>query len=453
MTVRRSSGSPPPRGAPEPTVPEYLPDALEVELRRPPPLARATLKVLAAMVAIAIAASAVTRVDRVVIAPGKLVTSAPTIVVQPLETSVVRSIDVKVGDRVAKGTQLGTFDPTFVAADVNQLRSEVEASGAHAARLEAEMDGGTYLPPASGGPEATLQGEIFQTRRGEYGAKLDGYDATITRLEKSIAARGDDISVLRDRREVIREVEDIRATLYRQQQGSKLQLLDAIDGRLRIEREIGVAEREVVEFGLDLARARAEREGYVGEWRRSTADELAEARRRLQAALSQLDKAERRGVMVAMTAPADAVVLDIAKRSVGSVVREAEPFFTLVPLDVPLEGEVEIEARDVGHVRIGAAVKLKLDAYPFQTHGMLEGEVSTVSADAFSREETAGRGGGAYYRARVALRTTTLTNTPPDFRLLPGSTVTAEIHAGHRTVLSYILNPLTRGLSEGLREP
>lgn len=440
---------------PAPTMPDYLPDALEVEMRRPPPLARAVLRVLAVMLVLAVAAAAVTEVDRVVVAGGKLTTTAPTIVVQPLETSVVRSIDVKIGDRVAKGALLGSFDPTFAAADVSQLQAEADMLAALIARLEAERTDADFT--AAGGPEISLQQEIFRRRRQEYHARLDAFAADVARLEHGIEARKTDVVMLRDRLTVIGEVEQIRATLFRQQQGSRLLLLDANDSKLQVSRELGVAEREIIEYGLNLIRIRAEREGYLNEWRREAAVELADALRRREGAVSQLEKARRRSAMVAMTAPADAVVLDVAKRSVGSVVREAEPFFTLVPLDVPLEAEVEVEARDVGHVRPGATVRIKFDAYPYQRHGMLEGRVRTVSEDAFTRDAAArapGQGGAAFYRARVAMTTAaTLRETPADFRLLPGLTLNAEIHAGYRTVLSYLLHPLTRGLSESMREP
>lgn len=454
--MSQPADQPPKPQPPRPAVPEYLPDALAIEMRPPPPLARATTWTLAAMLGLAVVAAALTEIDRVVVGTGKLTTTAPTIVVQPLETSVVRAINVKIGDRVAKGALLGTFDPTFTAADVNQSRAEADMLAARIARLEAELSGRAFDPTTASSPESALELEIHRRRSQERQAKVDGFDATITRLEQSAAARLTDIARLQERLSVIREIEGIRATLYEQRQGSRLLLLEANNTRLQVEREIGVAEREAAEFRLDLTRARAEREGTLNEWRRETAEELAEALRRREGVVSQLDKALRRDAMVAMTAPADAVVLDVAKRSVGSVVREAEAFFTLVPLDVPLEAEVEIEARDVGHVRVDAPVKLKLDAYPFQRHGMLEGRVATLSEDAFTREgaprTTEGKG-AAYYRARVALTKTTLATTPADFRLLPGLTLSAEIHVGYRSLLSYLLHPLTRSLSESMREP
>ena len=82
-------------------------------------------------------------------------------------------------------------------------------------------------------------------------------------------------------------------------------------------------------------------------------------------------------------APADAIVLEVADRSVGSVVKEAEALYTLVPLDSPLEAEVSVEDRDIGRAATGASVRLKLDAWPFQRHGTLDGRLRTVSQESF----------------------------------------------------------------------
>jgi hemolysin D len=108
----------------------------------------------------------------------------------------------------------------------------------------------------------------------------------------------------------------------------------------------------------------------------------------------------------------------------------------------------------VGHVKAGDKVHIKLDAFPFQKHGTLEAKVRTLSEDAFKRETTsADAGTDAYYVSRIDLGSAKLKNMDPHARLLPGMTLTAEIVVGKRTVLSYLLWPLTKGLDEAIREP
>jgi HlyD family secretion protein len=167
----------------------------------------------------------------------------------------------------------------------------------------------------------------------------------------------------------------------------------------------------------------------------------------------ELRKAELRRSMVVLRAPADAVVLEIAPRSVGSVVREAEPLITLVPLNVPLEIEASVAASDMATIAVGQPVRIKLDALPFQKHGTIAGTLRTVSPDAFVAEKPSEPAGGAFYRVRIRLAELDMRNLPPGFRLLPGMTIRAEVAAGRRTVLSYLLYPLLRGLDESIREP
>jgi hemolysin D len=140
---------------------------------------------------------------------------------------------------------------------------------------------------------------------------------------------------------------------------------------------------------------------------------------------------------------------------VGSVVREAETLFVLVPRDVPLQAEVKVEGRDIGQVALGQAVRIKFEAFPFQKYGTATGEVRVVSQDTFSpdpKAEGAGHAPAPYYRVLVDLLDTHLRLPPERIQLIPGMAVTAELKVGKRTVISYFLYPLLRGLDESIRE-
>jgi hypothetical protein len=188
-------------------------------------------------------------------------------------------------------------------------------------------------------------------------------------------------------------------------------------------------------------------------WLPTPAQPRAAARRERDAPLKQFEKAARRNEITVLTAPADAIVLHVAQRSVGSVMKEAEQLYTLVPLVSPLEAEVLVEGLDVGHVKTGSLTRLKLEAWPFQKHGALTGQLRTLSEDTFNRDPKKGGEARPHYKARIDITSTKLRDVPPTFRLTPGMSVTAEINAGERTVLSYFLYPLLRGLDGSIREP
>lgn len=436
---------------------EFLPDALMIEERPLPRSARLTLYALLAMVATAILWATVSEIDRVVSARGKLVTTPATIVVQPLETSVVRSIDVVVGQQVRKGQVLGALDPTFAQADVNQLRARFQAASAQVARLEAEMDGRIYQPADPTNPDEALQARLYRERMAQYQSRMRSFAETLARHQAALITNDRDQKVLHTRQQTLLEVERMRSQLLQSQNESRLKVLEAADRRLEVERDLQMAIHREAELQHELASAESERAAFAQEWQQKMLQELFEARRERDTAGEQLEKAAKRSELIALTSPSDAMVQEIGKKSVGSVIREAEPMFTLVPLDTPLEAEGRIEARDIANIRAGDPVRIKIDAFPFQKHGTIPGTVRAISQDAFVRENLpahmADHGAEAYYVARIALGETNLRDVPEGTRLIPGMTLTGEIVVGQRGVLSYFLYPLIRVLDESIREP
>jgi hemolysin D len=417
-----------------------------------PEPARATLYALVAVIFTAVTFAAITKIDQIVVAQGKLVTTAATMVVQPLETSVVRSLSARVGDIVRKGETLATLDPTFSEADADQLRGKIKSLAAQIERLEAEINDTPYEPRARD-DEARLQAMIWTRSIEQNKAKLASFDQQIRYVEAEMATKSADKAALEVRLGVARDLEGMRAYLMQKELGSKVNYVDAESQRLQIEREMQLATNTMTELQQELKGHDADKAAYLAEFRQKTAEELVQTRRDHDAAAKQLDKAARRNAVTVLTAPADAIVLEVAQRSVGSVMKEAEPLYTLVPLDSPLEAEVSVEGLDIGHVATGAEARLKLEAWPFQQHGTLSGKVRTVSDDSFAPDPKKDGRQRPYYKARVEVTAADLRDVPRTVHLIPGIAVTAEIKAGERTILSYFLYPLLRGLDESIREP
>lgn len=441
-----------------PAIAEFQSDAVELEERAPPRVARMTLYCVTALIASAIIWASVSSVDEVVIAPGKLVTTQPTIVVQPLETSIIRTIEVKAGEVVHAGQTLATLDATFSQADVGQLRAKLAALDAQVKRLEAELTGKDYSEIAGNTPDEQLQLQLFGQRRAFYMAQLQNFEQQIAGQSSVLKANRNQEAVLNDRRDNLSQIEATRKKLYDTESGSLLTMLGSRDARLDVEADITAVRGKADEAAHTYAKLLADRQAFIEDFRRAAMEQLVELRSQRDMAGEELKKLELRRNMVALTAPADAVVLDLAQRSVGSVVREAEPVVTLVPINVPLEAEVSINTRDIGRVAVGKEARIKLDAYPFQKYGTASGEVRTISQDTFltgQQEQTAtpSQPTAPFFKARILLADTRLNAADVPVRLLPGMTVSTEIKVGNRTVISYFLYPLLRGLDNAIREP
>lgn len=439
-----------------PVLGAFQPNAVEVEERAPPHLAHLTLYGSMVLLAAGLVWASLSSIDEVVVAPGKLVTVRPTIVVQPMETAIIRTLEVGVGDVVRKGQTLATLDATIAQADIGQLRLKIDALTSQTLRLEAELSGSTYKAGSDARPDEILQARLFDQRAAYVAAQLRNYAVQVARAESSIAAHAIEDKLLLDRLQASQEIEAMRAILLDRQAGSRLNLLLSQDARIQIEMALAQLAAARIENTHAADKARAESRSFIEEFRRTATEHLVEARDQRDAASEELKKAVLRRTMVSLTVPEDAIVLEIAQRSIGSIARQAETLFTLIPLDAPIEAEVAVDVKDIGRIGTGQAVRVKFDALPFQRHGTASGTIRTLSEDAFARDRQADRASAtpaAYYRARVAITDTHLRATPATFRMLPGLSVSAEIKIGQRTVISYLLYPILRGLDESFREP
>jgi len=433
---------------------EFLPDADAIERGPLPRYVRLTLHLLLAAFVTFIGWASVSPLEKIVVAKGRLVNPLPNIVVQPLDTSIIQSIAVRPGQVVRKGQVLATLDPTFTGADEAQLRNRLQSLDTQTAGLRSELAGQRAAAAArNADADGQLQAQLSGERQANYEAQKTKMDQNIARLVASLETNQHDQLIVAQRVKALREVEAMQEQLMAEQFGAKMHLLEARDRRLEVERDMTLQRNRAIEMTSELAAARAERAAFERSWRQKAMEDLLAASRDRDGVKEQLAKADKRHQMVQVVAPADGVVLEIAKLSVGSIVREAETLFTLVPLGAQLEAEVQIDSLDIGYIKTGADVHLKVDAFNFQQHGMLEGKVRTISQDAFKRETpNQPQGQDAYYLARIPY-TGKLRKLTPGTALLPGMTLSAEIVVGHRTVMSYLIYPLTRALDESIREP
>ena len=138
--------------------------------KQPPAIARYFTFVLATMLVVFFVIAGTVPIDRVVTAQGKVEAQGSNILLQPLEASIVRSIDVRIGQRVQKGELLARLDPTFTGADLVSMEEQTDSLKTEVDRLTAEANGREYIPTTT--PASQLQAAIFKQRLAERGFKL-----------------------------------------------------------------------------------------------------------------------------------------------------------------------------------------------------------------------------------------------------------------------------------------
>lgn len=419
--------------------------------------ARVTLYVLLAFLLSGVALLFLGRIDRVISGGGKIVSTQNVTVFQALDPSIIRTLDVKEGDVVQTGQLLATLDATFAAADVRQLKQQISSLDAQIARASAELSGSEppVFPHADDAESAkyiTLQKGLYEQRKAQFNAQLNSFDAKIKLAQATITKLQSDEERYSQRQQVAEKIETMRTSLVETGSGSKLNMFISQDANLELGRLVENTKNGLIEARQTLASNIADREAFIQQWKTTTGEELVKARNDHDTAQAQLEKALKHQDLIRLTAPAPSMVLSQAKLSVGSVLKQGDALFTLMPLNTPVEAEVRILSRDVGFIRTDDSCTIKIDAFKYIEHGMAYGKIRWISDGAFTTDDN-GQPTEAYYKARCSITETNFYHVPQNFRLIPGMTLTADVNLGQRSAAMYLLSGLLRGVNESMREP
>ncbi|MDX8470351.1 HlyD family type I secretion periplasmic adaptor subunit [Mesorhizobium sp. VK23B] len=427
-----------------------------------PRAARGIVWMISSLVVVLITVAGLIPVDQVVTTRGLVVSQSPNIIVQPLETAIVRSIEVREGQHVQAGQLLARLDSTFASADLQALAMQVSTLEAEVARLKAEADGKDFNYDGLD-PSWTLQASIFERRKAVYEAKLENFDRQSDELSSVISRAQSDAAGYRQRLSVAASIEEMRKQLEERQVGSRLNTLLAEDNSAEMSRALGNAVQTAEAARRQQAAVAADRAGYIQGWRAEVSQGLSDASSRMSDARELFNKAKLRKQLVELKSEGDAIVQSVAKVSVGSVLQSGERLITLVPAKAPLEIETNVVGRSSGFVHVGDPVVIKFDTFPYSQYGLAHGTVRTLSPDSFSAQEQARDPDSSlamlpsnaepFYRTRISIDQVALHDVPAGFALTPGMPVTADVRVGRRTVLKYVLGVMLPIGQEAMREP
>ncbi|MBH5399931.1 HlyD family type I secretion periplasmic adaptor subunit [Bradyrhizobium sp. CNPSo 4010] len=438
------------------TVRQFQSETAEIREAAEPLIARATLWVLVAFLASLVAIMFLTRLDRVVSSVGgKIVPLDQINVLQALDPSIIKTIDVREGEQVAAGQLLATLDSTFASADVTQFKQQVASLEAQVLRDKAELSNSPLVFPDRPDVEfrnyAALQKALYNQRKAQYAAQVASFDSKISQTEATIQKLQKDDERFAQRDDVLQKIETMRSTLAESGSGSKLNLYISQDARLELLRQMDSTHNSLIEAQHQLESLKADRKAFTEQWNAQLSQDLVTTQNSLDAARASYDKAVKHQDLVRLTADEPSVVLTLAKLSVGSVLKQGDPFITLMPLKTRLDAEIKIASRDVGFIRPGDRCTLKIDAFNFAEHGTAEGKIRWISEGAFTTDDN-GQPVDAYYKARCSVDRMDFRDVPANFRLIPGMTLTGDVHVGTRSVAMYVIGDMLKGLGQAMRE-
>lgn len=432
---------------------DFQPDALEIKNQKLPLWARYSVFSSFIFLAGAILWACLGKVDVIIQANGKLVSDRQNIVMKPLERTLIKKVNVKIGDIVMPDQVLITFDPTINSAESERLKNELNALTAQFQRLKSEFEETPYLVQGSE-KSSKWQQAIYTQRQKHYQEKINYYDGALKQLDAARKGKEDNLRKQQERLAAVKKIEEMFKTLHGKQVTSLKELLQISITRMEMESNVDTLENSLIELSHQRESMSSEKKSFIQEWRSNLSEEMVKVERELSSMQKQYEKNERLVSAVYLRAPCKAVVQELAAFPEGSAVREAESLVTLVPLDGTIEVEAEIQPQDIGKVKVGSSARIKLNAYPFQKHGTLDGEIRDISEDTLQHQKPSSEPGNSnsYYRAKITT-SGKLHGTPAAFRLIPGMEVQTEIKTGERRIIEYVVYPLIKSLDETAREP
>lgn len=449
--VARAQFDPPERSADERA---FLPAHLELTETPVSPTARWTMRIIIAFFCFALLWACLGKLDIVAVAPGKTVVDSRTKVVQPAESGVVRRILVRDGQVVKRGQLLIELDATATGAEHAQADEALVNARLAVLRLDAlrlSLDSGRppRLAATSDLPVGRLESEQALAR-----SQFDTYQARTHGLQASIAQRR---AELRTTEATIGPLdESARISTARAQDYGKLvegkyvgrhEYLLREQERIAAQRELATQRNRVQEIRSALIAAEEELRVLATDMRQQTLDQLRQAIEQVAQLTPEVAKTGQRDRLMALRAPVDGTVQQLAVHTVGGVVTPAQPLLVVVPSEEALEVEATVLNKDIGFVRPGQAVTVKVETFTYTRYGYLTGTVISVSHDAAQNEEL-----GLVFPARVKLDRATLDIDGVRVNLTPGMVLSAEIKTGQRHLITYLLSPLQRHVSESMRE-
>ncbi len=436
----------------------FLASAIALEKSPASPAPRVTMWLLIVFSVIAVLWAAFGQIDIVATAPGKIIVNGHSKTIQSLETASVKSILVHEGDSVRAGDVLLELDTAAPEADVMRLQGDLRAARLKADRaralLSAQQSGVLPVLQAratlTSASPTTAESASQRQAQGmfiEYQARLERIDADIARRRAELTSGEELANKLEQTLPLARSRAQNLKELSEPGYVSRHTWMDKEQQKIEMEGDLNTQRSRIKETQAGLREAQAQRAMVAAEMRRQMLDQLSEGEQQAQAIGQELSKAQSRQRLMQVRAPIDGTVQQLAVNTIGGVVTPAQALMLLVPNQLRLEVDARLDNKDIGFVKAGQTVEVKIDTFPYTRYGVLRATVLHVSHDAVGDEKQ-----GLTYLARIQLEQSQIQVDEKMVPLVPGMAVAAEIKTGRRRVLDYFLSPLLQYQHESFRE-
>jgi adhesin transport system membrane fusion protein len=428
--------------------PNWATDADWARIDQEPLRARYLLRSIGVILLVFILWAAFATVDEVTRGSGKVIPTSQVQIVQAVDGGVVAEILVREGQSVEAGQSLFLIDKTRFVSSLRENRVQYLALLAKAARLRALAEDAPFQLP----PEVVKEDpQLVEEERNMYDARRRELEAQIGIARQQLAQRNQELVEMRSRREQAAQSYELTARelamtkpLAASGAVSDVELLrlERDVGRYRGERDQAAAQTVRLQSAILEATRKVQEQEIT--FRNEMRNELAETTAKLNSLSEGSTALSDRVQHANIKSPVKGTVNRLLVTTVGGVLQPGKEIAEIVPSDDALLLEARILPKDIGFLRPGLKATVRFTAYDFAIYGGLEAVIDHIAADTVTDED-----GNAFYLVRVRTLKSSFGKSMP---IIPGMVAEVDILTGKKTILAYLLKPVTRAKSHAFTE-
>ena len=440
---------------------DFAPGLLSIQECPPARLPRAVMHTVSVLFTILLLWAIFGELDIIASAEGRLVPQTYVKIVQPSDAGRIQEILVREGETVEAGQVLMRMDAKLAEADAKTIGNDLAMRSLQLRRIDAELTG-NLLARKPGDP-----GDLFRQtesqhrdRRLSYMDSLGQSREALNRVQREYDSAREVLAKLQEITPIFKQQADAYADMGKDGYAPQLMVRDKQREYLEKARDLRAQESTVASLEAAANQARKQIDQITSKYRSDLQNERVEAEGQHRKLQQEWIKQEHKTGLLELKSPQAGIVKDLVTHTVGTVVSPGTVLISIVPENELLVAEVSVKNDDVGFVYPKQRVRIKVVPYDYNKYGLLEGEVTQLGPDATEPDtqqpQSRSRGNQqappSFYKAIVALDSQTLGAGDKKQKLLPGMQVVAEINQGSRTVMQYLLSPVSKTFVESGRE-
>lgn len=427
-----------------------LSEAVQLEEEVVPQFLRPALMVIGALVAGFIMWAAVVDLKEVAQTSGEVVPSGSLKVVQHPDGGVITEILVGEREMVEQGQPLLRLDAAQAASNLEQLRAREAALRLRAERLRAfaENRDPDFWAVAPDFPQLIAdQNEIWLNQISERRSALEVLAVQIEQRRREILQMRDALEVAERQRMLTADLLDMRTKLAEKRLISQVVLVETKRAKATADGEVQRLRNDISVGEQTLSEAETRLDNLDSRMRQDALNEMGTVNAELAEVEQSLERARLLTERLEIRAPVRGLVQNLQVTTEGEVIRPSQTVMQIVPMTEALEVEIRIPTTEIGHLRVGQPVTVKLTSYNYARFGSIDGTLRQISASSLIDENNK-----PFFRGWVTLAQDHLGDDAARFPVLPGMTVQADIVTGEKTLLEYLIKPVSDSLDSAFRE-